>query len=68
VALHCSLSSGRQWQPLIAALGHRHRMVAPDISGYGDAPLPMHEPATLVSWIRNSHHRFRESIVRISDP
>jgi len=49
VALHCSLSSGRQWQPLIAALSHRHRVIAPDISGYGDAPLPMHEPATLAS-------------------
>ena len=42
VALHCSLSSGRQWQPLIAALSHRHRVAAPDISGYGDAPLPVH--------------------------
>ena len=49
VALHCSLSSGRQWQPLIAALSHRHHVAAPDISGYGDAPLPMHEPATLAS-------------------
>jgi pimeloyl-ACP methyl ester carboxylesterase len=49
VALHCSLSSGRQWQPLIAALGHRHRVIAPDISGYGETSLPMHEPATLAS-------------------
>jgi len=47
VALHCSLSSGRQWQPLIAALNHRHRVIAPDISGYGDRPLRMHGPATL---------------------
>jgi pimeloyl-ACP methyl ester carboxylesterase len=47
VALHCSLSSGRQWEPLSAALSHSHRVIAPDISGYGGTPLPMHEPATL---------------------
>lgn len=49
VALHCSLSSGRQWQPLVAALSHRHQVIAPDISGYGETSLPMHEPATLSS-------------------
>lgn len=49
VALHCSLSSGRQWEPLVAALGHSHRVIAPDISGYGGTSLPMHEPATLAS-------------------
>jgi pimeloyl-ACP methyl ester carboxylesterase len=49
VALHCSLSSGRQWEPLVAALSHSHRVIAPDISGYGGTSLPMHEPATLAS-------------------
>ena len=28
-------SSGRQWEPLMAALSHSHRVIAPDISGYG---------------------------------
>jgi pimeloyl-ACP methyl ester carboxylesterase len=49
VALHCSLSSGRQWEPLVAALSHSHRVIAPDISGYGGTSLPMHEPATLAA-------------------
>jgi pimeloyl-ACP methyl ester carboxylesterase len=37
IALHCSLSSRRQWNPLIAAIGANHQTVAPDISGYGSA-------------------------------
>lgn len=49
LALHCSLSSGRQWAPLIAALGHRHQVTAPDISGYGEGSLAVHAPATLAS-------------------
>ncbi|MDQ8727089.1 alpha/beta hydrolase [Bradyrhizobium sp. LHD-71] len=49
VALHGSLGSGRQWAPLIAALGHRHRVLAPDISGYGAGTLAVHAPATLAS-------------------
>lgn len=56
VALHCSLSSGRQWQPLVAALSHRHRVVTPDISGYGETSLPMHEPATLASEVEFLRH------------
>jgi pimeloyl-ACP methyl ester carboxylesterase len=49
VALHCSLGSGRQWAPLLAALGHRHQVFAPDISGYGDGSLPAHAAAVLAS-------------------
>jgi pimeloyl-ACP methyl ester carboxylesterase len=49
VALHCSLGSGRQWAPLLAALSHRHQVFAPDISGYGDGSLPPHATATLAS-------------------
>lgn len=55
VALHCSLSSGRQWAPLLAALGHRHRVVAPDISGYGDDSLAAHASATLASEVDFLH-------------
>jgi pimeloyl-ACP methyl ester carboxylesterase len=47
VALHCSLGSGRQWAPLVAALAHRHRVITPDISGYGDGALAAHAAATL---------------------
>jgi pimeloyl-ACP methyl ester carboxylesterase len=47
VALHCSLGSGRQWAPLAAALGYRHQVMSPDISGYGDGALPVHAAATL---------------------
>jgi pimeloyl-ACP methyl ester carboxylesterase len=35
VALHCSLSSGRQWTRLAEALGDGYRLIAPDLSGYG---------------------------------
>ena len=47
IALHCSLSSGRQWAPLIKAIGPRHRAVAPDISGYGGAVHSRPTVATL---------------------
>jgi pimeloyl-ACP methyl ester carboxylesterase len=39
IALHCSLSSGHQWGPLIEFLGRRNRIRTPDISGYGSALL-----------------------------
>jgi pimeloyl-ACP methyl ester carboxylesterase len=35
VALHSSLSSGRQWTRLGEALGDAYRLMAPDLSGYG---------------------------------
>ena len=35
VALHCSLSSGRQWASLAAELGSDYQIIAPDLSGYG---------------------------------
>lgn len=37
VLLHCSGSSGAQWRVLAAQLGERHRVVAPDLIGYGSA-------------------------------
>ena len=57
VALHCSLGSGRQWAPLAAALGHRHQVMAPDISGYGDAAMPAHAAATLADEVEFLHDR-----------
>jgi pimeloyl-ACP methyl ester carboxylesterase len=35
VAVHGSLSSGRQWARLADELGPAYRMIAPDVSGYG---------------------------------
>lgn len=35
--LHCSASSGKQWDELAGALGNRYRTYAPDLHGYGAA-------------------------------
>lgn len=41
VCLHCSSSHSGQWKPLIARLGDRFRVIAPDLHGYGRSdPLP----------------------------
>jgi len=47
IALHCSLGSGRQWTKLAQALGPSHRVIAPDIAGYGDISGPHELPLTL---------------------
>src|SRR5215813_6297409 len=49
IALHCSLGSGRQWTKLAAELDPTHRIVAPDISGYGSNPPSMDLPSTLAA-------------------
>jgi len=49
VALHCTLSSGRQWAPLVRALKPRRQIVTPDIAGYGDAMFGVSAPASLAS-------------------
>jgi pimeloyl-ACP methyl ester carboxylesterase len=38
--VHALASSGRAWAPQIAGLGDRHRVLAPDLPGHGDAPGP----------------------------
>lgn len=38
IALHCSGASGREWQPLARALGHRFHLIAPDLIGSGQSP------------------------------
>jgi pimeloyl-ACP methyl ester carboxylesterase len=47
IALHCSLGSGRQWTKLTEALGPIHRVIAPDVAGYGDHPRTLDFPLTL---------------------
>jgi pimeloyl-ACP methyl ester carboxylesterase len=49
IALHCSLGSGRQWAKLQGALGADYRLIAPDISGYGDASGAFDLPLTLAA-------------------
>jgi pimeloyl-ACP methyl ester carboxylesterase len=38
--LHSSGATHRQWRALIAQLGQRWRILAPDLFGYRDAPMP----------------------------
>jgi pimeloyl-ACP methyl ester carboxylesterase len=47
IALHCSLGSGRQWNRFVEDAGSRYRVIAPDISGYGNCPKPVAWPKTL---------------------
>ena len=55
IALHCSLGSGRQWTRLAEELGGNYRLIAPDLSGYGDnagpalLPLSLAEEVALLS-------------------
>ena len=52
VALHCSLGSGRQWKALADQLGHSHRFIAPDISGYGNNSCVLDLPLTLAEEVK----------------
>jgi pimeloyl-ACP methyl ester carboxylesterase len=61
VALHCSLSSGRQWDRLAQELGGRHQVIAPDISGYGDNATSFALPTTLAEEIEALSPRLSES-------
>jgi hypothetical protein len=51
IALHCSLSSGRQWSKLTQALDPGYQVIAPDISGYGDKRGWLELPVTLADEI-----------------
>jgi len=61
IALHCSLSSGRQWDRLAQELGSRHQLIAPDISGYGDNATSFALPTTLAEEIDALSPRLSES-------
>jgi pimeloyl-ACP methyl ester carboxylesterase len=47
IALHCSLGSGRQWAKLAQELDPHFRVLAPDISGYGNDRRSTDLPMTL---------------------
>jgi len=40
VLVHAFGSSSRAWEPQVRALGDRHRVIAVDLPGHGDAPGP----------------------------
>ena len=40
VLLHCTLSSKNQWRALSGMLEGEHRVIAPDLYGYGETPMP----------------------------
>jgi lipase len=48
VALHGSASTGAQWRSLVGCLGGRHRVITPDLAGYGRSGLPQ-APRTLAA-------------------
>ncbi len=46
IFVHALGSSGRAWQPQVAALGDRFKVLAPDLPGHGETPGPFGlEPA-----------------------
>jgi pimeloyl-ACP methyl ester carboxylesterase len=40
VLLHAGIADRRMWRGQLAALAGRHRVIAPDLRGYGDSELP----------------------------
>lgn len=54
LCLHCSTGSARQWQSLATRIGERHRIIAPDLLGYGDRPAwPCHRSLRLEDEVRH---------------
>jgi pimeloyl-ACP methyl ester carboxylesterase len=50
VLLHSALGDSRLWRRQVAALGDRYDVVAPDLPGWGTAPLPT-EPFSFVELV-----------------
>lgn len=53
VLLHGLAGSADEWRPTIAALAPAHRVIAPDLIGFGrsDKPLIAYRPATLTDFL-----------------
>lgn len=49
VLLHSALGDARLWKRQVAALEREHQVVAPDLPGWGESPLPT-EPFSLVEF------------------
>jgi pimeloyl-ACP methyl ester carboxylesterase len=52
VLLHSSLSSKSQWSELAARLAPRFRVIALDLCGYGDNPMPTSRPFSIDDEVR----------------
>jgi len=50
IMLHSALGDSRLWKRQIAALEREHHVVAPDLPGWGDNPLPT-EPFSFVDFV-----------------
>jgi pimeloyl-ACP methyl ester carboxylesterase len=61
IALHCSLGSGRQWSRLAQELGGNYRLIAPDLSGYGDNRGSIILPTTLAGEVAFLGERIAET-------
>jgi pimeloyl-ACP methyl ester carboxylesterase len=59
VLLHSSLSSKRQWLSLIERMSGRHRCIALDLIGYGDAAMP---DDMWAFWLADETHRIRRRL------
>lgn len=62
IALHCSLSSGNQWARLSEELAATHRVITPDISGYGNNRGPFDLPTTLSEEVNLLEDRLQEAV------
>jgi pimeloyl-ACP methyl ester carboxylesterase len=62
IALHCSLSSGRQWAKLTEELASKHQVIAPDISGYGNNVGSFLLPTTLAEELDLLSDRLGEAV------
>ncbi|MEJ2267093.1 MAG: alpha/beta fold hydrolase, partial [Anaerolineales bacterium] len=38
--LHAGIADSRMWRPQMTALCTQHRVIAPDLRGYGRSPIP----------------------------
>jgi pimeloyl-ACP methyl ester carboxylesterase len=62
IALHCSLSSGRQWSCLAEDLAGKYQVITPDISGYGDNVGSYLLPTTFAEEIDRLSERISEAV------
>jgi pimeloyl-ACP methyl ester carboxylesterase len=62
IALHCSLGSGNQWARLSEELAATHRVITPDISGYGNNRGPFDLPTTLSEEVNLLEDRLQEAV------
>jgi pimeloyl-ACP methyl ester carboxylesterase len=56
IMVHGNLSTGRFYEHLLPALGATHRVIAPDMRGFGDsAPAPLDATRGLADWADDVH-------------